>query len=167
MSIFCFGLTHRTAPVDVRESFAISVSALPEAYVQRYFAPGDTNVFTGPVWSSGVFIAVLSAEKAADMLDRVLRRPEHRALEFRRYERHLGRVMNLYLNLVNSWYTQEFAEVFQSARVSAAHLRGEFFTRRQRETLARSPLAHVGFQFARVSAETLRHHRASDESPAE
>jgi ABC-type transport system involved in cytochrome c biogenesis permease subunit len=35
MSIFCFGLSHRTAPVDVRERFAISVSALPEAYVQR------------------------------------------------------------------------------------------------------------------------------------
>jgi flavin-dependent dehydrogenase len=78
----------------------------------RWVLAGDAAGFIDPVWSSGVFIAVLSGEKAADMLDRVLKRPERRPLEFRRYERHLGRVMDLYLRLVNSWYTQEFAEVF-------------------------------------------------------
>jgi glutamyl-tRNA reductase len=40
MSIFCFGLSHRTAPVDVRERFAISVSALPEALAQLKTMPG-------------------------------------------------------------------------------------------------------------------------------
>jgi flavin-dependent dehydrogenase len=78
----------------------------------RWVLAGDAAGFIDPVWSSGVFIAVLSGEKAADMLDRVLKRPERRPLEFRLYERHLGRVMDLYLRLVNSWYTQEFAEVF-------------------------------------------------------
>jgi flavin-dependent dehydrogenase len=78
----------------------------------RWVLAGDAAGFIDPVWSSGVFIAVLSGEKTADMLDRVLRHPERRALEFKRYERHLGRVMDLYLRLVNSWYTQEFAEVF-------------------------------------------------------
>lgn len=78
----------------------------------RWVLAGDAAGFIDPVWSSGVFIAVLSGEKAADMLDRVLRRPERRALEFKHYERHIGRVMDLYLRLVNSWYTQEFAEVF-------------------------------------------------------
>jgi hypothetical protein len=46
------------------------------------------------------------------MLDRVLRQPERRAAEFARYERHLGRVLDLYLKFVTAWYTQEFAEVF-------------------------------------------------------
>ena len=46
------------------------------------------------------------------MLDRTLRQPERRAKEFARYERHLGRVMDLYLKFVTAWYTQEFAEVF-------------------------------------------------------
>jgi flavin-dependent dehydrogenase len=78
----------------------------------RWVLAGDAAGFIDPVWSSGVFIAVLSGEKAADMFDRILRRPERRALEFKRYERHLGKVMDLYLRLVNSWYTQEFAEVF-------------------------------------------------------
>ena len=31
MSVFCFGLSHQTAAVDVRERFAIPESALPEA----------------------------------------------------------------------------------------------------------------------------------------
>jgi flavin-dependent dehydrogenase len=78
----------------------------------RWVLAGDAAGFIDPVWSSGVFIAVLSGEKAADMFDRILRHPEQRALEFKRYERHLGKVMDLYLRLVNSWYTQEFAEVF-------------------------------------------------------
>jgi flavin-dependent dehydrogenase len=79
---------------------------------ERWVLAGDAAGFIDPVWSSGVFIAVLSGEKAADMLDRTLRQPQRRAVEFARYERHLGRVMDLYLKFVTAWYTQEFAEVF-------------------------------------------------------
>ena len=43
MSIFCFGLSHRTAAVDVRERFAIPVSALPEALAQLKTIPGVTG----------------------------------------------------------------------------------------------------------------------------
>jgi len=79
---------------------------------ERWVLAGDAAGFIDPVWSSGVFIAVLSGERAADMLDRTLRQPARRAAEFARYERHLGRVMDLYLKFVTAWYTQEFAEVF-------------------------------------------------------
>ncbi len=79
---------------------------------ERWVLAGDAAGFIDPVWSSGVYIAVLSGEKAADMLDRTLRQPRRRAAEFARYERHLGRVMDLYLKFVTAWYTQEFAEVF-------------------------------------------------------
>jgi flavin-dependent dehydrogenase len=79
---------------------------------ERWVLAGDAAGFIDPVWSSGVFIAILSGEKAADMLDRILRQPERRAAEFSRYERQVGRVMDLYLRFVTSWYTQEFAEVF-------------------------------------------------------
>jgi flavin-dependent dehydrogenase len=78
----------------------------------RWVLAGDAAGFIDPVWSSGVFIAILSGEKAADMLDRVLREPRRRCTEFSRYERRLGQVMDLYLKFVTSWYTQEFAEVF-------------------------------------------------------
>jgi len=82
----------------------------------RWVLAGDAAGFIDPVWSSGVFIAVLSGEKAADMLSRTLRQPQRRAAEFARYERHLGRVLDLYLKFVKAWYTQEFAEVFFNPR---------------------------------------------------
>jgi glutamyl-tRNA reductase len=43
MSIFCFGLSHRTAAVDVRERFAIPVSGLPGALAQLKTIPGVTE----------------------------------------------------------------------------------------------------------------------------
>ena len=43
MSIFCFGLSHQTAAVNVRERFAIPVSALPEALARLKRMPGLTE----------------------------------------------------------------------------------------------------------------------------
>src|ERR1700726_1855925 len=43
MSIFCFGLSHQTAAVDVRERFAIPKSALPEALARLKTVPGLTE----------------------------------------------------------------------------------------------------------------------------
>jgi glutamyl-tRNA reductase len=43
MSIFCFGLSHQTAAVDVRERFAIPESALPEALARLKTIPGLTE----------------------------------------------------------------------------------------------------------------------------
>jgi glutamyl-tRNA reductase len=43
MSIFCFGLGHRTAALNVRERFAIPMSALPEALAQLKTMPWVTE----------------------------------------------------------------------------------------------------------------------------
>jgi glutamyl-tRNA reductase len=40
MSVFCFGLSHQTAAVDVRERFAIPASAIPEALTRLKTIPG-------------------------------------------------------------------------------------------------------------------------------
>jgi glutamyl-tRNA reductase len=40
MSIFCFGLSHQTAAVDIRERFAIPESALPQALERLKTMPG-------------------------------------------------------------------------------------------------------------------------------
>src|SRR6266403_893833 len=40
MSIFCFGLSHQTAAVDVRERFVIPESALPDALMRLKSMPG-------------------------------------------------------------------------------------------------------------------------------
>jgi glutamyl-tRNA reductase len=43
MSVFCFGLSHQTAAVDVRERFAIPESALPQALARLKRMPGPTE----------------------------------------------------------------------------------------------------------------------------
>jgi glutamyl-tRNA reductase len=43
MSLFCFGLSHQTAAVDMRERFAIPESALPEALDRLKKMPGLTE----------------------------------------------------------------------------------------------------------------------------
>ena len=100
---------HRVTEVHATGDFSFRNKRFTGA---RWVLAGDAAGFIDPVWSSGVFIAILSGENVADMLDRVLRQPERRAAEFARYERRLGRVMDLYLKFVTAWYTQEFAEVF-------------------------------------------------------
>jgi flavin-dependent dehydrogenase len=78
----------------------------------RWLLAGDAAGFIDPVFSSGVYLALLSGEKAADALDLVLDRPEKRARTFRSYEQRIGRVLDLYLRWATAWYTQEFVEVF-------------------------------------------------------
>lgn len=78
----------------------------------RWLLAGDAAGFIDPVFSSGVYLALLSGEQAADSLNLVLDQPRHRAKAFRHYERRIGRVLDVYLRWASSWYTQEFVEVF-------------------------------------------------------
>jgi flavin-dependent dehydrogenase len=78
----------------------------------RWLLAGDAAGFIDPVFSSGVYLALLSGEKAADALNLVLDRPEKRAKAFRSYEQRISHVLDLYLRWATAWYTQEFVEVF-------------------------------------------------------
>src|SRR5213078_1431697 len=80
----------------------------------RWLLAGDAAGFIDPVFSSGVFLAIMSAEKAADTLDAVLRSEWRRRRLFKNYSRCINRIMDVYLAFVNSWYRhgKEFLEVF-------------------------------------------------------
>jgi flavin-dependent dehydrogenase len=79
----------------------------------RWLLAGDAAGFIDPVFSSGVFLAIMSAEKAADFLDEILRDESLKPRLFREYARRVNRVMDLYLRFVNSWYRGKgFTEVF-------------------------------------------------------
>jgi FADH2-dependent halogenase len=80
----------------------------------RWLLAGDAAGFIDPVFSTGVFLAVASGEKAADAIDAALTNPAVREKRFSQYEKALGRVMNLYLRFVNSWYSHHFIEVITS-----------------------------------------------------
>src|SRR5438270_11701676 len=80
----------------------------------RWLMVGDAARFIDPVFSSGVFLAIMSAEKAADTLDEVLADETKRPRAFRKYSKTINRVMDIYLTFVNAWYerSREFLEVF-------------------------------------------------------
>lgn len=78
----------------------------------RWLLAGDAAGFIDPVFSSGVYLALLSGEQAADSLNIVLDHPERLPKAFRYYERRIGRVLDIYLRWASAWYTQEFVEVF-------------------------------------------------------
>lgn len=80
----------------------------------RWLMAGDAAGFIDPVFSSGVFLAIMSAEKAADTLAEVLEDEGKRRRLFTKYARAVNRVMDIYLTFVNAWYerSREFLEVF-------------------------------------------------------
>ena len=82
-------------------------------YGERWLLAGDAAGFIDPVFSSGVYMAVMSGEKAADTIDQILHDPSRKRKLLRSYERRINSVMDIYLRFVNSWYSgKEFMEVF-------------------------------------------------------
>ncbi|CAN5382894.1 NAD(P)/FAD-dependent oxidoreductase [soil metagenome] len=79
---------------------------------ERWMLAGDAAGFIDPVFSSGVFLALLAGEQCADILDVVLDHPGKAPRLFARYEKLLRRVMKGYLRFVDAWYSKEFIEVF-------------------------------------------------------
>ena len=78
----------------------------------RWLLAGDAAGFIDPIFSTGVFLAIHTAEQCADLLDAVLRTPTKRAPLFQRYERKVNRLMDMYLRFATAWYRDEFIEVF-------------------------------------------------------
>ena len=103
------GAAKRVTPVYATGDFSYRNSRLTG---ERWLLAGDAAGFVDPVFSSGVYLALLSGEQAADALNLVLDKPRARAKAFRFYERRISRVLNVYLQWASAWYTQEFMEVF-------------------------------------------------------
>ncbi len=84
-----------------------------DLFGDRWLMAGDAAGFIDPVFSSGVFLAIMSAEKAADTIEAVLRDESVKPRLFQEYAQRVNRVMDMYLTFVSSWYGgKEFIEVF-------------------------------------------------------
>src|SRR5256885_12217053 len=99
----------RVTPVRTAADFSCRSTQLTG---DRWMLAGDAAGFIDPVFSRGVFLAVLGAEQAADALHEVLDRPAKRKKLFARYERNINKAMDVYLRFVDAWYSKEFIEVF-------------------------------------------------------
>jgi flavin-dependent dehydrogenase len=99
----------RVTPVRTAADFSYRSTHLTG---DRWMLAGDAAGFIDPVFSSGVFLAVLAGEQAADVLHEVLDHPAKRRKLFARYERNINKAMDVYLRFVDAWYSKEFIEVF-------------------------------------------------------
>ena len=77
---------------------------------RRWLMAGDAAGFIDPVFSSGIFLAMLGAEQAADAVHSALDNPGQTPKFFFRYQHRMQKVMKIYLKFVRSWYRQEFVE---------------------------------------------------------
>jgi flavin-dependent dehydrogenase len=101
----------RVSPVYSTGDFSYRITRF---FGERWLLAGDAAGFIDPVFSSGVFLAIMSAERAADTLDEVLRDESKRRRLFKKYSRSVNRIMDNYLLFVTAWYqhAKEFLEVF-------------------------------------------------------
>src|SRR5690242_12924922 len=101
----------RVSPVYSTSDFSYRNKTLSG---DRWLMVGDAAGFIDPVFSSGVFMAIMSAERAADTLLAVFQDERKRHRLFTKYARSVHRVMDTYLMFVNAWYerSREFLEVF-------------------------------------------------------
>jgi flavin-dependent dehydrogenase len=98
----------RVSPVYSVSDYSYRNTALAG---ERWLLAGDAAGFIDPIFSTGVFLAIRSGEEAALAIEEALKKPKRRERAFRRYERGLRRVMNLYLRFVHNWYKPQFIEV--------------------------------------------------------
>jgi len=104
---------HRLTKVYTSGDYSYRNRAL---YGDRWLSAGDAAGFIDPVFSSGVFLAILGAEQAAAALETALDHPARASRAFAAHARKLEKVMGLYLRFVRAWYRQEFIETLLSPR---------------------------------------------------
>jgi len=97
----------RVTQVYVRRDFSFSVKRRSG---KNFALIGDAAGFLDPIFSTGVFMAMKSADLAADAIDLRLRKGSMRLL--RRYGRSFESAMNKYFRFIDNFYRREFLEVF-------------------------------------------------------
>lgn len=100
----------RTSPVMSASDYSYSVSRLTG---DGYVAVGDAAGFLDPIFSSGVYLALATSEKAADAIARALEtKPYVLAQDLRGYERFARRGFRRFRRFVLGFYHQGFREIF-------------------------------------------------------
>lgn len=82
----------------------------------RLLRVGDAAGFMDPVFSSGVYIAMYSGRLAARNIIASLAADDDGSRRFKSYEKTVIRAMDLYLEMIEGYYTQPFMELFMEPR---------------------------------------------------
>jgi flavin-dependent dehydrogenase len=98
----------RITPVHTAANFAYRVSPF---VADRYVAIGDASGFIDPVFSTGVFLAMRSAELAASDILQAFAARDFSAQRFRRYSRRLRRRTGVFLPFIERFYDPAFLDL--------------------------------------------------------
>jgi len=128
----------RVTPVYVRRDFSFMMKRRTG---KNFALVGDAAGFLDPIFSTGVFIAMKSADLAADAIEQRLRNGSMRLL--RRYDRTFQGALDKYFRFIANFYRREFLEVFLQPKtdyglipVITGILAGNIFTTNPRAKLA-------------------------------
>ena len=82
----------------------------------RYLAIGDAAGFIDPIFSTGVFLAMRSAELAVDAILQARRSRDFSARQFRRYAKQFRRGLASFLPFIRLFYDPAFLDILFSQR---------------------------------------------------
>ena len=102
----------RITPVHTAANFSYRI--VPTVG-DRYLAVGDAAGFVDPIFSAGVFIAMRSAELAAEAILHAFRQQDFRAYHFYSYAARTRRGVAPFLALVKRFYEPAFLDLFFSS----------------------------------------------------
>jgi flavin-dependent dehydrogenase len=102
---------HRVANFSYRTEPAIG---------DRFVAIGDAVVFIDPVFSTGVYVAMQSAELSSAVIVRAFREGEFRAARFDAYRRRVEAGTALFFEFIERYYDPAFLDVFFTPNPPAA-----------------------------------------------
>src|SRR5262245_50165343 len=101
----------RITPVHTTANFSYRIVPMVG---DRYLAVGDATGFVDPIFSTGVFIAMRSAELAAAAIIRTFRRQDFSASAFRPYAVRFHRGVAPFLAMIQRFYEPAFLDLFFS-----------------------------------------------------
>jgi FADH2-dependent halogenase len=97
----------RETPVHTRKDFSYRMG---RSYGENFALVGDTAGFLDPIFSTGVFLSMKSAELVAAAVDRQL---ETGSLdELAVYHKRLNKALTRYQEFIENFYRREFVEIF-------------------------------------------------------
>lgn len=86
------------------------------AYGDGYLLVGDSYAFVDPVFSTGVLLAMSSAERAADAVNAIMDRPRRRKARLRRYQKDIDGAIRRVSWFVVRFNSPTFRDLFMTPR---------------------------------------------------
>jgi flavin-dependent dehydrogenase len=110
----------RITPVHTAANFSYRVTPMVG---ERYLAVGDAAGFVDPIFSAGVFIAMRSAELAADTIVSAFHRQDFRRARWRAYAAQVRAGAAPYLAMIRHFYQPAFLDLFFTSQPPVALFR--------------------------------------------